>query len=203
MFKQKKTRFFISKFTFSLKDRLKECRIRIILTSLILLLGFFIGVFVAIRLKRGEMLEKAGEYGFIDFSLIKISSFSTFLLRFVSSVLMIGLLSLFSLNIFLYPLGGIIIIYRAYLVGLNLVILLISSGLSGLLISLLILLPCQIISLFLLSLYFCFFSKGIKSGCERRERVKDLLMFLILLLAVDVVETLLLFLFGANVILVI
>lgn len=202
MFKQKKTNSFLSNFSYSFKSRLKECKLRLILTSILVIIGIFIGVFVAIRLKHEALLDKAYNYGFIDFSVIKISSLSSFIWRFLSCLFIIILLCLFSLSIFIYPIAELILVYRGYLIGLNLVIIIISGGLSGIFTSILILLPCQFISLVILSLFFCIFSKQIKN-CEGREKWKTLVFAIVFLLIVDIVESILLILFGANVILVI
>ena len=203
MFKQKRTNFNFSNLFYSFKSRLGECKIRLIVTGILLVLGIFIGIFVAIRLKHEAMLEQAVNYGFIDFSVVKISSLSSFLWRFISGALIILLLTLFSLTIFIYPIAELILIYRAYLIGLNIVIILISSGLNGLFTAILILLPCQIVSLVALAIYFCIFSKMTANMCNRREKWKVMALVLLAVLVVDLVESILLVMFGANIILVI
>ena len=203
MFKQKRTNSFFSNFVYSFKSRLGECKLRLIISGILVAIGIFIGIFVAIRLKHEQMLDQAVNYGFIDFSVVKIASLSSFFWRFISSIILIALLSLFSLTIFIYPIAELILIYRAYLIGLNIVIILISSGLNGLFTAILILLPCQIISLTSLLIFFCIFSKMTCQMCHKREKWKALFFVMIALLLVDVVESVLLAMFGANIILVI
>ena len=203
MFKQKRTNSFVSGALSSFRVKISECRLRLILTSVLAILGLFIGIFVAIRLKHENLLEQAGNYGFIDFSVVKVSSLSSFLWRFLSGALILGLLCLFSLTIFIYPIAELILIYRGYLIGLNLVIILISTGLNGLFTAVLIILPCQILTLAILCLFFSVFSKMQAEMCGRREKLKVLLVALLSILIVDVLESILLFMFGANIILVI
>ena len=179
---------------------MSECKIRLIITYILLIIGLFIGIFVAVRLHNESILDQAGDYGFINFSPSNLSTLSSFLTRLLSFVAIAGLLCLFSLTIFLYPIAEIVLIYRAYLIGLNLVIIIITGGLGGIFTSLLIILPCQIVALLILSTFFCIFSKQTK--CFAREKWKTLGIVLLLLLVVDVVETLLLSIFGANIILV-
>jgi len=203
MFRQEKTNSFISNFSYSFKNLFLQAKIRIIITSILIILGIFIGIFVAIRLKHEGLLENAANYGFIDFSIIKISSFSSFIWRFLSVIIITLLLTIFSLTIFVYPIAEIVLVYRAYLIGFNISIIIISSGLGGLFTSILILLPCQILSLAILGLYFCIFSKQAREGCSKKDKFKFISICLLFLLIVDIVESLLLVMFGANIILVI
>ena len=203
MFKQKRTNSFFSSIFFLFKSRLGECKLRLIITGILVVIGIFIGVFVAIRLKHEQMLDQAMNYGFIDFSVIKISSLSAFLWRLLSGALIVALLCLFSLSAFIYPIAELILIYRGYLIGLNVVIILISTGITGLITSLLILLPCQLLLLVILTIFFSIFSKMNAIMCSGREKWRSLLVVAIAILIVDVVESILLFMFGANIILVI
>lgn len=200
MFNRYKTKSFLSNFTYSCKSHMSECKLRLIITYVLLVLGLFIGVFVAVRLNNDGILDKAGDYGFVDFSLSNVASFSSFFKRLLSFAVLGGLICLFSLTIFLYPIAEIILIYRAYLIGLNLVIIIICGGLGGLFTSLLIILPCQLVAIMILSTMFCIFSKQAK--CSGREKWKTVGICFALLLVVDIVETILLSIFSANIILV-
>lgn len=203
MFRQKKTNSFISSFSYNFKSLLLESKFRIIITSILLVLGIIIGVFVAVRLKSQGILDQAKNYGFVDFSLVKISSISSFIWRFLSVLIITGLLTIFSLTIFVYPIAEIVLVYRSYLIGLNITIIIMATGLGGLFTSILILLPCQLLSISILGLYFCLFSKQVKSCASKKEKFKTILLSIVCLLVVDIVESLLLAMFGANVILVI
>ena len=196
-----KTKSLVTNFSYSCKSLMAECKVRLIITYALLIISVFLGIFVAIRLNNEGILDRAVDYGYVDFSLFKISSLSSFIRRFFSFALFIALLVLFSTTIFLFPIGEIILIYRGYLVGLNLAIIIIVGGLGGIFTSLLIILPCQIIAIFILSTFFCIYSKQIKS--YNKDKWKFIGIALLLLLVLDIVEALLLMIFGANMILVI
>lgn len=201
MFNRNRTKSILSGFSFSCKSLMAECKVRLIITYFLMLIGIFFGIFLAVRLNNQGILDKAGDYGYISFSIVKISSFSSFLWRFISVALIAGMLMLFSLSIFLYPIGQIVLLYRAYLIGLNIVIIILLGGFGGLFTGLLIILPCQLINLAILSTFFCIYTKNRRS--DLRERLKIFGITLLLLLIMDIVESLLLLVFGANIILVI
>jgi len=199
MFKQKSTRNLFSNLSYNIKLSLSECKWRLIITLLLSIMSIAIGIFFAIRLKNEELLEEATSYGFIDFSVTSLSSFSSFLWRIISSIIFLVLILLFSLNLFLYPLAEIILMYKSYLVGLNITIIFISCGFSGIFTTLFIILPCQVISLLVFVGFFSVFSKQNQCGLNKW---KVLLFSLILLVILAIIESVLLLIFGAKIILV-
>ena len=192
MIGKNRTTNFFSNTMFSVKSMLGACKIRTILTLIFVIIGLVIGIFVAIRLNNTGCIENTGEYGYVETNLTA----GGIVWRFISSIIFLALIALLSLNIFLYPIAEIILIYKAYLVGLNIVIILLTKGLSGLLLSILIVLPCQLMLLVILSCFFCLFSSNIKNcGCNNWKIIGSCV---ILLLIVNILESVLLLLFGAN-----
>lgn len=192
MIGKNKSNNFFSNLMFSIKSTLFECKLKTIFTFIFVLIGFVIGIFVAIRLNNSGNLENACDYGYVETNLAA----SGIVWRFVSSIIFMALIALLSLNIFLYPVAEIVLIYKGYLIGLNIVIILITKGLTGLFLSLLIILPCQIILMMILSCFFCVFSSNLRN-CGG-SNFKIMAVTLLLLLIVNILESALLLLFGAN-----
>lgn len=177
---------------FSIKSTLSECKLKTVFTFIFVIIGLAIGVFVAIRLNNAGDLESACDYGFVETNLTA----SGIVWRLISSLVFMLLIALLSLNIFLYPIAVIILMYKAYLIGLNIVIILITKGLTGLFLSLLIILPCQLLLMIVLSCFFCIFSTNFKNcGGNNLKIIAVCLLFLVI---IGVLESLLLLLFGAN-----
>ncbi len=192
MIGKNRTKSFLSNTLFSVKSMLGECKIRTIITLIFVIIGLVIGIFVAIRLNNSGCLENAEEYGYVATNLTA----GGIIWRLISSIIFLALIALLSLNIFLYPIAEIILIYKAYLVGLNIVIILLTKGLSGLFLSILIVFPCQLMLLVVLSCFFCLFSSNIKNcGCNNWKIIGGCVL---LLLIINILESVLLLLFGAN-----
>ena len=134
---------------------------------------------------------------------------SSFFTRLLSSLLIMLLLLLFSLNQFLFPLGLIILCYRSYLLSLNICFMIIIYGFSGALLSIFIILPCHLLCLLSLCLFFIVAIRTRRDWCCYRgfrfpkQRLFTCLGFFICLLVISLLESILLAICSANVILVI
>lgn len=126
-----------------------------------------------------------------------LGSFTSLIYRFLSLTLILLILCLLSKCKWLLPIALILVFYRAYLLGINIAILLSCYGLSGIIMAI-IYFP---IDLFLiLCLVFCYLS--LMRGCEscfKSER-QFLLICILLLLLGNIVLFLLLTLFSPNII---
>ena len=134
---------------------------------------------------------------------------SSFFTRLLSSLLIMLLLLLFSLNQFLFPLGLIILCYRSYLLSLNICFMIIIYGFSGALLSIFIILPCHLLCLLSLCLFYIVAIRTRRDWCcysgfrFPKQRLFTCLGFFICLLAISLLESILLAICSANVILVI
>ena len=177
MLKQNRTKNLVSKVSFDLKRIVFECKWRLIITMALCLISVALGIFFAIKLKNEDQLSNAVNYGFVDFSVVSLNSFSAFLMRILSAVVFMLLIFLFSASIFLYPLAEIILMYKGYLLGLNICIILLTGGFSGFFISIFIIFPCQLLGLLIFALFFSLFSK---KSCDMGK--KRILLFALLAL---------------------
>lgn len=123
-----------------------------------------------------------------------------------SIFLNLAIISVAALYVLLLPLGFIVVVYRAYLVGFNLALLCCLFGIGGALKSLLILLPCQICILAIM-IIFTILMVNISDSKKRFGRpnhsfFKVFILALVIMLVICIVECLLLSIFSASTILV-
>ena len=202
-----KSHSFINGLRFSCVKAMKENRIKFILTLILVLIAISAGVFVAIKNTANSSLSSLQEISLDDFASGFVGSSSAFFSRTLS--LTINVLILFGVSFvpFLFPLAEVLIVYRSYLFGLNFALIFLLYGLGGSLTAIVVILPCQLLTLFILIMFYLVLSK-INGNCKRYggtdcNRFLFLLFGLLLLIVVNLVETILLYLLNGQVILVI
>lgn len=207
MLKSYKSHSFINGLRFSCVKAMKENRIKFIITLVLVLIAISAGVFVAIKNTANSSLSSLQEISLDDFASGFVGSSSAFFSRTLS--LTINVLILFGVSFvpFLFPLAEVLIVYRSYLFGLNFALIFLLYGLGGSLTAIVVILPCQLLTLFILIMFYLVLSK-INGNCKRYggtdcNRFLFLLFGLLLLIAVNLVETILLYLLNGQVILVI
>lgn len=192
----------------NLKDLVCDCyyesKIKFFITGFVMLVALLTGIIFAIKCFSGTG-DVFNKYGVVDLSNGLSSSFFS---RLFSMILVMLLLFGFSFTKFCMPLALILIGYRTYLLGLNLTIMFICFGVPGMIVSIIIALPCQILALASLCIFYmlqCKCSRDFNCcGREHMRRKLQLMLFcLVLLLIICILETLLLLLLSAKVILVI
>ena len=184
--------------------RFHKLKALIILTCCLLL--FLTGVIVACKTGTNN---PDNIFGFA----LKEGSFqiitSSFFTRLLSSLLIMLLLFVFSLNRFLFPLGLILLAYRNYLLGLNICFMIIIYGFSGAILSIFIILPCHLVCLAILSLFYIIAIRTRQDYCNfggyrfSKQRLFILLGFFIAIFLICLIESILLAVLSVNVILVI
>ena len=184
---------------------LKECKLRTIIMGVSIVIMFITGIIVAARTHSDfGTIENFGVY---DIRTGGLSS--TFLTRLFSMFFVYLVMFGCSFFDFLFPIAVILISYRSYLLGLNILYMIIFYGFSGVLLSVIIAFPCQIVILLLLALFYILLARTTKdkkcfgSYQISRQREKICLICALALFVVCLCESLLLFLFSAKVILVI
>ena len=189
-----------------LVESVKANKIKTIVLLSCCLLLFITGIIVAVQTGTNN---PDNIFGFA----LRESSFkiitSSFFTRLLSSLLIMLLLLLFSLSQFLFPLGLIILCYRSYLLSLNICFMIIIYGFSGALLSIFIILPCHLLCLLSLCLFYIVAIRTRRDWCCYRgfrfpkQRLFTCLGFFICLLVISLLESILLAICSANVILVI
>ena len=205
MTNKNKNRFFKDIFEFVL-DCVKACRIKTIIILVLMVIALITGIIVAVRTKDSYSISDS--FGVVDISSNSVNS-STFFTRLLSMLLVFAILLGSSYNNYTFAIGLIFLGYRAYLLGLNLCLLIVFYGFSGVVVSVIVAFPCQLLTLVVLSIFFIPMSKTFCDqrnfgGCRMpKQKTKIIVSTLICLLLLCLLETILLALFSAKVILVI
>lgn len=187
---------------------LKTNSVKIIFLVLVSVLALLTGTFSAVKCIRGEVNIVFSDFGLKEFVLGNSGSGSMFFQRMGSIIVMMFFLTVLSLHSSLFFIGGILIVYRTFLLGLNVTFIIVLHGLSGIITALLIIFPLQLLMIVLMIGFFvlardrCYVKSkyGKKSG---PNLFLLLIVFLVILALLNLVETLLLFLTSAKIILVI
>ena len=103
----------------------------------------------------------------------------------------------------LFPLSLLLLSYRAYLLGLNLTLIIVFNGFTGIISGILIILPCQIAALAVMTIMCLILCRMNRECSGGKERVLVILVVLAALIILSVLETVLFALLSPNVILIV
>ncbi len=207
MVKSYKMHSFINGLKFSCIKALRENRLKIFLSIIISLVAIFTGVFVAIKSNNNCTLSQLREICLGDFYDGIVGTSSAFMSRTISLLINITLLSLVAFCKPLFPLAGVLFAYRGYLFGVNFALVFIFYGIGSMVTAIVVILPCQLLTLFLMILFYVVFLK-INCNCKKFGKCdcnRLLYFFLgaVALFAINVIETLLLFVLKGSILFVI
>lgn len=195
-----------SEIKYSLFDCLKQHKIKFIVSFCVLFIALLTGIIIAIKYYDSSVICLSN-YGLADFSGGIISS--SFFSRFFSMLLLMLLLFACSFTSWTFPIAILILAYRTYLLGLNLTLMFILYGIPGMLVSLLIALPCQILIILILLVFYVLLYNN-ACACKHygscgggSSKLKILLITLLMLFICNFFESIVLVVFNVNVILVI
>lgn len=195
-----KSRSLFSRIKMNLTSKCAECKGRIWLISVIVLICFVTGII----LFSSSPYSYPGDEYLLSFKGAG-DGFGAFFSRTFSITVVTGIIFALSLTKWLFPLGVAVIGFRAYLLGFNVSILCSRFGLSGVIDAVIIVIPCQICMLigFILLYALLTKSRSLCFGYGRGNLFKILLSFYLIILLFNLIETILLFIFSSSVILVI
>ena len=172
-----------------------------------IVLSLLTGLFTGIKLYNISGTINPGDYSFVTIVSGDIYSVSIFIKRFLSTILVIGLCIIFSINRWLSIFGFLLICYRAFLLALNCTFIIIYLGIGGAINSVLIIFPCQIISLLIISIMFVISLRAFKlkamCGKLNGNYFKWLMLSIILAFTTNIIEALLLLTFKSTTLLII
>ena len=185
-----------------ISEGVRANKILTILLSAFILIAFLTGVIVAIKTRS---FSSAGVFINSD----KCNQItSNFWARLLSMLIIFLILFGCSFLPVLFPITAIFLSYRAYLLGLNICLMIIWYGFSGVVVAIIVALPCQILALAILLLFHILALKTSKDfkafgGCRiAHERLVICVVTLSLLLLLCLIESLLLAIFSPKIILV-
>ena len=187
------------------QEMIKDSKMKLIFITVILIISFLTGIIIAA--KTHSSYEHFENFGIVDIRTGGLTT--TFFTRLMSMLLIALILFGCSFTIYTLPIALIFLAYRSYLLGLNICLMVVIYGLPGVIVTLIVALPCQLLALVALTLFYILMfktNKDFKSfgGCKvKNQKMKLILVVIIILFAICIVESILLTLFSAKVILVI
>lgn len=193
---------------YKLFEVFKDNRKTTLFFILIAIVGIFTGIFTAVKYSQGFTLIDFNDFSLSSYLNGNLGTSSLFYSRLFSSCVVSLMIFVSSSSIFLIPVNIFVVVYRAYLLSLNATIIIIFNGLGGILCTIFIVVPCQLISLFLIIMFcaYAFKFSYIKKRygiCNDFKIWHKFLIFFTLLLIINLIETLLLYIFSSKIILVI
>lgn len=207
MVKSYKTHSFVDGLRFSCVNAIKANKVKIFLTFVFVLIAIFTGVFIAIKVSNARDLCNLHEINLDSFYTGFAASSSAFFARTFSLVINIFLLAILTLSPFLFPLACVLFAYRGYLFGLNFALIFIFYGIGSMVTAVVVVLPCQLLTLFVMIMFYIILQRMNinckKFGRSDGNRMMFVLLAFLILVLINLVETLLLCVLNGSVILVI
>lgn len=184
-----------------LGEAIKKNKIKLLIILIITTISLFTGIILVIKTQSLDAFTNVfgGEDDLAG---------TSFFLRLLSMLVVLGFVILGSLNIWLCPFALLFIGYRAFLLGGNITLLIIFNGLSGLMVGLLVVLPCQLICLATFILLFLLLCEGRNcKKCYGSERVKNYWLWVIfvgvlLLVVICLIESLFIYIVSPKIVFV-
>ena len=197
-----KTKSLFARAKDSFLGQCSQAKGRLIVALLVAVICFVAGIVICVSLPE---VYPRDEY-LLSCSGVK-SGFGAFFSRSFSAILVMGVCFVTTLSPWTMPIAVLVLGFRGYLLGYNICCLCAGFGMSGMLHAILIVVPCQLCMLIALTLFFAFISRA-SSCCKKfgkgsASRLKIFLCFLAVILIINLIETLLLLMFSAKVILVV
>lgn len=207
MVKSYKTHSFIDGLKFSCGNALKANKVKLIITFALILVAICTGVFIAVRSSNNYSLCNLREISLENFYTGFAASASAFGARCFSLCVNVVILTCLSFSPFLFPLAQVLFIYRGYLFGLNFALIFIFYGIGSMFTAVIIILPCQLFTIFALVVFYIILDR-LNCNCKKYggtecNRILYVLIGLLILILINLVETLLLCVLNGKVILVI
>lgn len=198
---------FKSGLKFSCLNAVKANKMKIIITLAIILIGICTGVFVAIKSNNSCNLSRLQDISLANFYSGFVLSTSAFFMRYLSLCINLAIITGIACVPKLFPLSWVLYAYRAYLFGLNFALIFIIYGIGSAFTAIIIVLPCQLVTLFAMLIYQIILTQIIINqrrygSCEISKPLFILLGFALFFI-INLAETLLLFLLNGKVIMII
>lgn len=207
MVKSLKANVFFGNLKFSCLNAIRTNKIKFLIVLFLVMVAIATGVFVAIKSNNNCTLYNLQEIDLENFYSGVTASSSAFLSRSLSLLVNVAILSILAFSPYLFPLACTLFVFRAYLLGLNFALIFVFYGIGSIFTAVIIILPCQLLMLFGLVLFYIVLQK-MNSNCRcygscEVNRLAFVLLGFVLLILINFVETLLLCLLSGKVILVI
>lgn len=197
----------ISGLKYSILEFFNKHKLIIIIFAVIIVIALLTGIFTGIKLFAYKKDLDIKDFSFESLTNGSIYSFKVFLQRYLSIIFLLFLMVILSITFFTSIFSYILIAYRSFLLSLNCTLLIVFTGLSGLINGIIIIFPCQILNIIILVFTVVIF-RGIfkekkKCGYIDKTKLKSIWYILLLSFIINIIEVILLLLFKATTILII
>lgn len=198
---------FFSNLKFGAASAFRANKVKFFIMLALICAAMAVGVFVAIKSNKNYTLYSLREINLNSFYSGVAASSSAFFSRSISLGVNVAILVVLSFSPFLFPLASALLCFRAYLFGLNFALIFIFYGIGSLFTAVVIILPCGLITLFGLVMFYLVLER-MNNNCKKFGRAdcsRAALIFFgfLALMAVNLIETILLVLLNGKIILVI
>ncbi|MBE7073875.1 MAG: hypothetical protein E7379_02150 [Clostridiales bacterium] len=192
-----KNRHFKNQFRF-IFDIVKLSKFKLIILAVLAVIALLTGIIVAIKTSS----YYNASFNFFEFGF-------SFWGRLLSMLLIAIICFCCGFSKWLFPIALLMLAYRAYLLGLYLTLIIIANDFVGVVIGILVVLPCQLFALTVLTVMHVLLLRLNKDenccggGDKTKQRVKVFVIAIIVLLVICLLESLLLSIFSPTVILIV
>lgn len=192
----------------SVQSAIKANKIKLIAIFALVLVAMSTGIFVALKSNSTGTLYRLQDINLDSFSKGVAATSHAFFGRTISITLNVVILTgLAFAPSWLFPLACSLFMFRGYLFGLNFALIFVFYGVGSVFSAVLIILPCQLLTLFALIMYYLVL-KRININCQKFggsdcNRALFIAAGFAILMLINLAETLLLCLLSGRVILVI
>lgn len=202
---------FVGNTKWMVRDYFAKNKLMSIIICFAMVMSILTGIFTAAKNVDTYSLVNFDDYSISRFLSGDLGTWELFFSRMVSYGTSILVIFVMSFSIFFSPISICVIIFRGYLLGINCTFLVALFGLGGIISSLLIVFPCQLAILFLLSIYTVLtisrasFKRKFGYKCQngKSNNFALCLLFVLAITLINLIETLLLSVFSSKLILVI
>ena len=179
------------------KSHIRQNLLWYISLVMVFVIGIVIGVLTALAVSE-PCIDILIDTVLLRYMLDEISILVFLVLRIFYSAIALLIILLLSCKVWCLPGLWIFLAYKGYCIGFDILLLLISLGLSGVLCTIIIFIPCWILSIIVLCNCICVFSQRTilyrkygKVYCGRYPIAKTILMYMVVLAIIHLIETLL------------
>lgn len=193
---------FFSNLSFALKDHFRACKKYYIILCLLILVGLITGLLTGFK-KGGELtIDSFNDKVLVDFLSGDLGIFAMLVRRVFSFCVLFFLLYLLNIKWFTIFGNFFIILYQAYILGVNCAIFISLFSISGIINVFVVYLPCHLMSLILLTslatilcsscLSYKRFGETIMCHSFWQQKSRTLVLLLILSISIALLECILL-----------
>ena len=193
---------FFSNLCFALKDHFRECKKYYIVFAVLILIGLITGILTGFKKGSSLTIDSFNDKVLVDFLSGDLGIFAMLIRRLFSFCVLFFLLCLLNIKSFTVFANFVIVLYQAYILGVNSAIFISLFSISGIINVFVVYLPCRLLSLVVLTslatilcsscLKYRKFGETIMCHSFWQQKSRTLILLLVLSILVALFECILL-----------